>query len=150
MHVALRRLDVGVGKETTGIFDPLLAANLRPALMPRQVRHEIPRQPCQIPQPGVRPTEIRNGPCLPGRGEDRPGLTITNRQADQIAELLADGDAARLPGLARGLMLPQDDRIRRRVDVGNCCRAQFPRSGAALPEGEIDQTEIPSLTVKRR
>ena len=54
VHVALRRRDVGVPQQPTGVFDPLLAADFRPAFVPGQVQHQIPGQASQVAEPGMR------------------------------------------------------------------------------------------------
>jgi hypothetical protein len=66
-----------VAQQPAGIFDPLLPAVLRPAFVAGEVQHQIPRKTGQVPEPGIRPAEIRDAPCLAGRGEEnRPGLTF--------------------------------------------------------------------------
>src|SRR5262249_29887394 len=80
---------------------------------------------------------------LAGRGkENRPGLTVPDSLPDQFPELLPDGDATWFPGLAGGLMIPQDDCIRRPVDVGNGGAAQLAGTRPALAAGRIDQPEF--------
>ena len=109
MHVPLGRRDIGVPQHATGELDPLLSANLRPALVPGQIQHQVPRQAGQVPQPGVRPAEIGDPSRFPSRGEkDRFLRSRADRLIEQPPELSADRDSSGLPCLAGGLMLPQD------------------------------------------
>ena len=47
----------------------------------------------QVPQPRIRPAEIRDAPRFPDRGqEDRPGLTFPDGLRQKIAQISADGE----------------------------------------------------------
>jgi len=132
-----------VPQQSPGVLDSLFPADFRPALVTCEVQDQIPRQSGQIPQPGVRPAEIRDGPRFPGGGkEDWTGLTVPNCLTDQFPELLADGDATGLSGLAGRLVFPDDDCVCRLVDVGNARPAEFAGARSALTEGRIDQAEL--------
>jgi hypothetical protein len=74
VHVALRRRDIRVPQQAAGVFDPLLPADLRPAFVPGQVQDQVFRQPGLIPQPGIRPAEIRDGPLPPRRRQEDGAL----------------------------------------------------------------------------
>ena len=54
-------------QQATGVFDPLLPADLRPAFVTRKIQHQIPRQARQIAEAGIRAAEIRDSPRFPGR-----------------------------------------------------------------------------------
>jgi hypothetical protein len=80
-----------VAQQSADLLDPLFPADFRPALVPRQVQDQIAGQPGQIPQPGIRPAQIRNRPRLPSRKqEDRPGLSVADGLTDQFFRLVAD------------------------------------------------------------
>ena len=55
---------------------------------------------------------------------------------------LADGNASGLPGLAGGLVLPQDDRIGCPINVGNRRPAEFTGARPTLAEGRVNQPEF--------
>jgi hypothetical protein len=62
VHVALRRRDVCVPQQTTGVLDSLLAADFRPALVTGKVKHQIARQTGLIPKPWICAAQIRDLP----------------------------------------------------------------------------------------
>ena len=51
-----------VPQHTPSVLDPLLAANLRAALVAGQVQHQVFREACEVPQPGIRPAEVLDTP----------------------------------------------------------------------------------------
>jgi hypothetical protein len=65
-------------------------------------------------------------------------LSVADRLIEQDPQLLADRNAAGLPGLAGSLVLPQDNRVSGPVDVGDCRPA---RSTGGRPEIGGEQNE---------
>ena len=125
MHVPLGRRDVCVSQPPAGVLDSFLPANLRAAFVTRKVQHQITRKAGQIPEAGIRPAEILDGPRLACRREEnRPGFSFPDGLTQQFSEFPANGDAPGLPGLRSGRL------------------AKFARARPALPEGRIDQPEF--------
>jgi hypothetical protein len=67
VHLPLSGTDVGVPRQPAGVLNPLLAADLHPALVAGQVKHQIPRQAGLITQAGVCPAQILDAPTFSGR-----------------------------------------------------------------------------------
>src|SRR5712664_870371 len=110
MHVPLGRRDVRTSQQVPGVLDSLLTAKLRPAFVAGEVQYQSPRQTGHVTQPRIRPAEVGDLPRLARRRQEhRAFRPLPDCLVQQLAELPADPDAPRLPGLAGGLMLFQRD-----------------------------------------
>jgi len=90
VQVPLRGRNVGVPQQSPGVFDPLRPADLRPAFVAGQVQNQIPRKTGHVPEPGIRPAEIRNAPRFPDRGQENwPGWTFPDGLREQLPQLPA-------------------------------------------------------------
>ena len=90
VHESLRRRNIRVTQQPPGVFDPLLAANLGPALMPGRIQHQIVRQAGLVPQPRISPAEVSHFPCPAGRGQENwSARARADGLIEQLPELLA-------------------------------------------------------------
>ena len=89
VHVPLRRADVGVAQQPPGIFDSLLPAGFRSALVARQIQNQIPWQAGVLSKAGVRPTEVGNAPALADWGQEHRAVrAVADGRVEETAILL--------------------------------------------------------------